>query len=461
MDATTQTSRLRRAGAHRVAVAGAVSALLVLTSWAPAARADEATKAFKPVHRTPRALIFRPQRVESQAVVRAKVTYKVSRPNSKQAVERTRGVSVRRVRRALEHGRRLKVGKPRRARGGRLIVHATGRGGPSAQTSCTFGTFGSTNFPGACWRPFADTSPWNRGVGPAPAQRQDSSAIVETVTGFGPPDNQALGAAEDWSHPVYFSQPSDPVYTVHCTQSWGTCEVEGAQVRIPGAARPASGGDGHLAVIDQAAGVEYDFWQVQSKPAGGGTLTVSWGGKTEIGTANADGLGSNATAAHFALLAGVIRPAELEAGRIEHALTMTVKCTNGTYVWPATGPGAGRPCSSIGLSNDGAPAMGQHFVLGMSEQEIDALSVPDWQKTILRAMARYGMFVGDTGGNSWGFQFESSASYTSFGHLDPWKRLGEAWGMPTWHGATVVSMREGIDWSRLEVVDACVSRGTC
>ena len=62
-----------------------------------------------------------------------------------------------------------------------------------------------------------------------------------------------------------------------------------------------------MAVIDQASGWEYDFWQVESKPAGGGTISISWGGRTAIGTADADGLGSNATAAHFGLAAGVIR----------------------------------------------------------------------------------------------------------------------------------------------------------
>jgi hypothetical protein len=282
---------------------------------------------------------------------------------------------------------------------------------------------------------------------------------------FGDPDNNSVGGAEDWSHPVYYSQPSDPVFTIHCAEEWGTCEVEGAQIRIPDAARPASGGDGHMAVIDQASGWEYDFWQVQSKPAGGGTLTISWGGKTRIGTADSDGLESNATAAWFGLAAGVIRPPELEAGQINHALFMHVKCTNGTSVWPA-GTGAGRHCSDIGLSNSGAPAMGQHFMLAMSDAEIDALQVPTWKKTILKAMAHYGMFVGDTGGAAWGVAFESSASYTSFGYPDPWVALGDRWGVPRYPDPTVgpvrvFQLRDGVDWSRLRVVDPCVARGTC
>ena len=126
-----------------------------------------------------------------------------------------------------------------------------------------------------------------------------------------------------------------------------------------------------MAVIDQASGWEYDFWQVASKPAGGGTISISWGGRTAIGTADADGRDSNATAAHFGLAAGVIRPSELAAGEINHALFMVVKCTSGTSVYPA-GPGAGSACAD----KTNAPAMGQHFFLDMTDAQIEALSVP-------------------------------------------------------------------------------------
>ena len=132
---------------------------------------------------------------------------------------------------------------------------------------------------------------------------------------------------------------------------------------------------------------------------------------------------SNATAAHFGLAAGVIRPSELAAGEIDHALFMVVKCTSGTSVYPA-GPGVGSACAD----KTNAPAMGQHFFLEMTDAQIEALSVPSWQKTILRAMARYGLYVGDTGGSGWGIQFESGSSFTSFGQADPWVGLGgEAW----------------------------------
>ena len=60
----------------------------------PVASANDA-HAFRPVQTTDRHLVFRPQSVESDTVVRAAVTYKLSREHGKKAVKRTRRVSVR------------------------------------------------------------------------------------------------------------------------------------------------------------------------------------------------------------------------------------------------------------------------------------------------------------------------------------------------------------------------------
>jgi hypothetical protein len=339
--------------------------------------------------------------------------------------------------------------------GGRRI---TASGITSFPCSASWGEFGPDTIPGACWRPYADSSPFNRPLPANPRLAANSAAIASTVDGWGQPEQPYVGDADttsDWDHPYYFSRPSDPTFTVHCTSTWGTCEVEGLQVRIPDAARAAGGGDGHMAVIDEAGGWEYDFWKVASKPKGGGTLSISWGGRTKIGTDDSDGLGSDATAAQFGLLAGIIRYPEIAAGEINHALFMITRCANG-HVYPAAGNGSACPSGVAG------PAIGQHLVLDMSAGEIAALDAAPWQKTILTAMARYGVFVGDTGGQSWGLQFESGSTYTSFGMPDPWV----AWatqqpGVSEWKGQQYLP-RIGVNWgSRLKVVDPCVDRGTC
>jgi hypothetical protein len=321
----------------------------------------------------------------------------------------------------------------------------------------------------SCGRLYSPESPFNRRVPPHPRLLLRTSDIVSRITELGPPpriDGGVAGTRDDWGHPIYLSLRSDPVFTVHCTQSsvWGRCSLEGKRIHIPNAAQPSRSEDRHLAVIDQVSGWEYDFWQVRQKPSGGGTLTVSWGGRTRI---DGDGLGSAATASGFGLAAGIIGPSELAAGEIDHALFMIVRCTNGSSVWPA-GSNPGRSCSSIGLSNSGAPAMGQHFFLAMSAAQIEALPDPSWQKTILRAMGRYGLYVGDTGGNGWGIGVESGASDTSFGLPEPWALLGRRFQVPSDPGPAGAgryyrfSLRDAVDWpAKLRVLAVCVARRGC
>jgi hypothetical protein len=342
---------------------------------------------------------------------------------------------------------------------------------PPPSGDCGWGSFSAANQPDACWRPYSSRSPFNGTLPSAPRQLGNSSAIASRVANFGhggPKFDVGLsGTGSDYNHPIYYSQPSDPQFTIHCTENRGApCPLEGQQIRIPNQAKPAGGSDAHLAVIDQGNNWEYDLYGTGNKPNGGGQLNVLWSGKTRIGTSDAHGLGSNATAAYFGLAAGVVRPAELAAGEINHALFMAVKCTNGSVVAPAQG--GGRVCSSMGLSNQNAPAMGAHFFLNMTQSEINTSGASSWQKTIMRAMAEYGMFVGDTGAdyNGWGIQLESGSSFTSFGQADPWVKLAKDLGVPSWTSGGRrlyhFDMSNAVNWgNKLRVADPCVSSGTC
>jgi len=344
-----------------------------------------------------------------------------------------------------------------------LIVPTAQAADPLASVPCgpTVGAFGSLIRPPACWRPYAATSPFNSALPASPRLDGRSAAIVKRLLGFGAIENlvagKATSASNDYGRPSYFSTLTDPVFTVHCTESWGTCAVEGAKIRIPNSATPASGSDGHMTVVDQLSGVEYDFWRVQSKPLGGGTLTVAWGGRTRI---DGDGRGSDAVAAQFGSMAGVLRLEEAQAGVINHALFIYVHCDSGRFVYPATK--TGQACSKIGESDSDAPAMGTRFQLNMSDAEINALSVPSWKKAILRAMARYGLIVGDTG-SKWGLKEESARVYTSFGLSDKWVDWAKTQaGVTAWDGKYYFPINTGVDWQqRLRVVAPCVSQRTC
>ena len=109
-----------------------------------------------------------------------------------------------------------------------------------------------------------------------------------------------------------------------------------------------------MIVVDQSTGTEYDFERASwTDPT---DLTVWSASAIPVAGTGATGLGAQADAANIGMLAGVIRPSELAAGAINHALAVSVPCTSG-YVWPATGPW-GLDCKTIGQDPASAPPMG-------------------------------------------------------------------------------------------------------
>ena len=94
--------------------------------------------------------------------------------------------------------------------------------------------------------------------------------------------------------------------------------------------------------------------------------------------------------------------------------------------------------------------------------QIDALSLPAWKKTILRAMAEYGMYFGDTGGGGFGLQFESGSTYTSFGDEDAMVTFAAQNAVPLYQGKYIFDLKTGVDYAnRLRVLDPCSAQGTC
>ncbi|HWI22361.1 MAG TPA: hypothetical protein VNT22_07080 [Baekduia sp.] len=285
---------------------------------------------------------------------------------------------------------------------------------------------------------------------------------MSKVLSWGTPGNLIAGSqgtTRDFGHPTYYSQPGDPIFTLRATDTRNY--LEGLQIPIPDAARPAAGDDGHMTVVTPD-GWEYDFWRVKSKPAGGGILSFAIGNRTRI---DGKGIGAGGTAANFGNLAGVIRAQELAAGRIDHALFIVVRCTasgtgygygttpapsssQGAWVYPASHGGS--RCSAA--DEAAAPPMGARMQLAMSDAQINALAVPEWRKTILRALATYGGYIGDTGGSGFNFQFESSAMYTSFGAADPLVSFAKSVGIPqgtgSWAGTYAFNVSSGVDWGQ-------------
>ncbi|MGH8921462.1 MAG: hypothetical protein ACRD0H_24510, partial [Actinomycetes bacterium] len=310
-----------------------------------------------------------------------------------------------------------------------------------------YGPFGSSAWPAACWNPYAAASPFNRPLPPDVATRirTDSPQIVGHVLGDISVNNLPghLIADDDGTsgEPTYYSRPGDPTFFIRCV-IFTPCPISPTtRIRIPAGAVPEGGvtarpiDDRHMTIIDQESGIEYDFWKVeltapipaQPTPAQS-TINVGFAGVTRIDGPGHDGDGAvdgDATAAHFGSLAGRIRAEELAAGSIDHALSISIACSSGTSVYPVpTGP-KGTPCTQT----QNAPPLGSLFWLQMTPAEIAAQQIPDWQKTILRAMATYGMYFGETGSRFY-FNIETEAGnqYTSLGGTDRWTDFARAAG---------------------------------
>jgi hypothetical protein len=260
-------------------------------------------------------------------------------------------------------------------------------------------------------RLFSSDSPLNQAVPPRARIDPGSAAMVGQLRSEVDEKGWAISTME-YTVPLFRSGRTTERVTVH-VRTRGTKH----RVPIPATAFPSPGSDGHMTVIDLPSRCEYDFYRARRLPDG------TW----EAENFNAlpitgpgiypRGLGTRASA--FANAAGLITPAEIRRGRIEHALVFTMAATReGGPVWPATS-------SDGSTSVPGAIPEGARLQLDPS---LSLESLAPWQRVIARALQRYGMYLADTGG--------AVAIFAQHPHSD--RGFGYPWGdvdygyLPKW-----------------------------
>ena len=237
---------------------------------------------------------------------------------------------------------------------------------------------------------YAADSFWNTRIGPSPAVDPRSDVIVAEAFAAAARGSRFANDPR-WGIPVAYAQPATRSYEVACrTYSCAAPVVE----RIPRAARPSRGDDGHLVVLGPD-GVELDLWRARYDE---GADAWSAGSRFVTDTAGPGQLcrppeRCNASVtAGFAQLAGVVRPEEVAAGRIEHALALSVPDTlAGSWACPATHSDATR-------TTPGAVPIGAHVQLDPA-LDVAAQDWPAWTKVLAVALQEYGGYVTDTGGH--------------------------------------------------------------
>jgi Big-like domain-containing protein len=263
---------------------------------------------------------------------------------------------------------------------------------------------------------YSSSSPFNLPIPSNASPLPTSSTLANMLVGTG----QAINVnTYGWTPPVYYATSSTPLASVDIVDDYHTYRIDG--VPIPGNAVTSpdnnnsgisvsgDGNDNYLQIVDPVRGCEYDFWKAYKDSSG------NWHAKNEA-TFTLGGSGVHTPwavrASGIALGAGIIRPEDIQAGVINHALGWAVPSTisGSSFVSPAQ--------STDGPAMGGIP-MGTLFQLDPNIN-LDTFQpqLAPWMKTIARAMQTYGVYVTDTSTGSIALQAQSTVS--TGGSVYPW-----------------------------------------
>lgn len=285
--------------------------------------------------------------------------------------------------------------------------------------------------------PYSAASPFHERVPANPKVLPNSTAMVLFTLGK---EVENLNTDGGFS-PIYYASTMDPVVELR-VEGPGS-QLSGHKIHCPVKAVPAPGSDAHMCIV-QPNGEAFDLWQA-SPHVGAGFVSASGAGISNLDTGSGICDIGGACAANFGLVAGLIRSQELIAGTIPHALVATVSETRNGFVPPAN--------HTDGTSSDiNAPYEGQRFYLEYTDAEIAALKLLAWKAAIATAIAHYGLYVCDSGGDGIGIKLESTCMYTALGAPDPLTTFARTNSLPIWEGKYIFHLNEGIDWTRLRAI---------
>ncbi len=144
-----------------------------------------------------------------------------------------------------------------------------------------------------------------------------------------------------------------------------------------------AGGDHHLLIFDKDANMLYELYQ----PVKAADRTWSAFGAMRFNLSDyslrKDGYPST-DAAGLAVLPGIIRYEEVEAGEINHAMRVAMYTSGNKHVWQARADGT--------MNDPSYPPLGQRFRLKAS---FDTSGFSPHAKTILEAWKKYGFMLAD------------------------------------------------------------------
>ncbi len=280
------------------------------------------------------------------------------------------------------------------------------------------------------WRAFKRDSPWNRVIPSSARVHRDSDRIMAEIRA----ETNHVYLVDRYSMPIWVvnsdNVPGVRVRSDHIFDFWDQDYDGWTDVEVPVTAEmwaePTN--DGHIVILDPFKRMSWEMstferrgdgtfycstfniWELDGSGVGDPSQGYRWGAR--------GGRGSG-----FPIIAGLIRPEELEAGEIRHALVFSYrrnrKADNGgdIFLWPPA-------CRSDGkYKGSQYPIEGMLFQLdpSLDERDFDRWGLNRESRIVARALQKYGMYLGDNGGAL--ALMPQLLGPTKEEHLRKWERL--------------------------------------
>ena len=155
---------------------------------------------------------------------------------------------------------------------------------------------------------------------------------------------------------------------------------------IEGGPNSAADSDRHIVLVDEVRCLLMELGNVQRQPDG--NWNAGAGIKMDLTSSALRPDGKTSTdAAGLAILPGLLRYEDIEAGEVKHAVRFSVPKSQHGYVWPARHFGSK-------LDDPSYPPMGQRFRL---KADVDISGYSKVNQIILTGLKKYGLVVADNG----------------------------------------------------------------
>lgn len=256
----------------------------------------------------------------------------------------------------------------------------------------------------AAVRPYDDASAWNTPIGRDAPLDALSSRYVNAIADNGKP---LTSDPDQYAVSVYLFNDTTPRRPVTLDAFFSSYDAGDdsrvghgfaptlQDVPIPNGITAPDGSDGQVVIWNPTTGVEYSFWRFQTDANGNHTATNGSRYRTTPGNHGRFADGKSGRGAGTPYLAGLIRPWEINQGRIDHALAFAYDSPAPEHVYPAS--------KSDGAGITGTdPPEGARLQLDptLTDTDLTAWGLNPTAKIIAKALQTYGMYIIDNSGSS-------------------------------------------------------------